>query len=67
MLEPDRSFGSSSLSMIGVRRGPRRRQLTGILKNPEDGELTIQDRQGRFIDSDTVSPGNDPVPPRDKQ
>ena len=29
------------------------------------GEVTIQGRDGRFRDSDTVHPGRDPVPPRD--
>jgi hypothetical protein len=38
-----------------------------ILKNSGGGELTIQDKQGRIIDSDTVAPGNDPNPPRDKK
>ena len=29
------------------------------------GEVTIQGRDGRFRDSDTVPPGNDPSPPKD--
>ena len=31
------------------------------------GEVRIQDRQARWRDSDTVAPGNDPFPPRDKK
>lgn len=31
------------------------------------GEVRIQDRQGRFRDSDTVAPGPDPFPPRDRK
>ncbi|MBV8188988.1 MAG: DUF2188 domain-containing protein [Alphaproteobacteria bacterium] len=31
------------------------------------GEVRIQDRHGRFRDSDTVAPGNDPFPPRDRK
>lgn len=38
-----------------------------ILKNSGGGELTIQDKRGRIIDSDTVAPGNDPNPPRDRR
>ena len=29
------------------------------------GEVRIQDRHGRWRDSDTVPPGGDPFPPRD--
>ena len=38
-----------------------------ILRNSGGGELTIQDEQGRIVDSDTVPPGNDPTPPRDRK
>ena len=31
------------------------------------GEVRIQGRNGRWRDSDTVAPGNDPSPPRDKK
>ncbi len=31
------------------------------------GEVSIQGRDGRWRDSDTVAPGNDPIPPRDKK
>ncbi len=31
------------------------------------GEVRIQGRDGRWRDSDTVAPGNDPIPPRDKK
>lgn len=38
-----------------------------ILGNDRGGELVIHDQRGRIIDSDTVAPGNDPFPPRDKR
>jgi hypothetical protein len=38
-----------------------------ILQNDGGGELTIKGRDGRIRDSDTVPPGNDPNPPRDRQ
>lgn len=38
-----------------------------IVRNLGGGEVRIQDRQGRWRDSDTVAPGNDPNPPRDKK
>ena len=38
-----------------------------IVRNSGGGEVRIQGRDGRWRDSDTVSPGNDPYPPRDKR
>jgi hypothetical protein len=35
--------------------------------NSGGGEVRIQGRDGRFRDSDTVPPANDPFPPRDKK
>lgn len=38
-----------------------------ILSNDGGGELTIKGQDGRIRDSDTVPPGNDPNPPRDRR
>lgn len=38
-----------------------------ILTNDGGGELTIKGTDGRIRDSDTVPPGNDPNPPRDRR
>jgi hypothetical protein len=38
-----------------------------ILRNDGGGEIVIHDREGRIRDSDTVPPGNDPNPPRDRR
>jgi hypothetical protein len=38
-----------------------------IVGNAGGGEVRIHGRDGKIRDSDTVSPGNDPVPPRDKK
>lgn len=35
-----------------------------IVRNLGGGEVRIQGRDGRWRDSDTVPPGNDPFPPR---
>lgn len=35
--------------------------------NSGGGEVRIQGRDYKFRDSDTVKPGNDPFPPRDKK
>jgi len=37
-----------------------------IVHNSGGGELVIHGEDGRIRDSDTVPPGNDPFPPRDK-
>lgn len=39
----------------------------GILGNDGGGEIVIHGRDGRIRDSDTVAPGNDPSPPRDRR
>lgn len=38
-----------------------------IVRNQGGGEVRIHGRDGRIRDSDTIAPGNDPVPPRDKR
>jgi hypothetical protein len=38
-----------------------------IVTNLGGGEVTIQGRDGRFRDSDTVGSGSDPNPPKDRR
>jgi len=38
-----------------------------IVHKSGGGEVRIQGRSGQWRDSDTVAPGNDPFPPRDKK
>jgi len=38
-----------------------------IVHNVGGGEVVIHGRDGRIRDSDTVAPGNDPNPPRDRK
>lgn len=37
------------------------------LRRAGGGELTIHGRDGKIRDSDTVAPGRDPSPPKDKK
>ncbi len=37
-----------------------------MLKNSGGGELTIQGIHGRIVSKDTIAPGNDPCPPKDR-
>jgi len=38
-----------------------------MLKGSGGGELTVQGIHGKIISKDTIPPGNDPCPPRDKE
>jgi hypothetical protein len=38
-----------------------------MLLNQGGGELTTQGIHGKFVCKDTVPPGNDPCPPKDKE
>ncbi|MBT8378536.1 MAG: DUF2188 domain-containing protein [Ignavibacteria bacterium] len=38
-----------------------------MLKNQGGGELTTKGRDGKIRSKDTIAPGNDPNPPRDKE
>ncbi len=39
----------------------------GMLKNQGGGELTTKGRDGKIRSKDTIPPGNDPLPPRDRE
>lgn len=43
------------------------RRAKEIVRNRGGGEVRIHGRDGRIRDSDTVAPGNDPNPPRDRR
>ena len=38
-----------------------------MLKNQGGGELTTKGRDGKLRSKDTIPPGNDPNPPKDKE
>lgn len=38
-----------------------------MLKNQGGGDLTIKGVNGQIRSKDTVPPGNDPIPPKDKE
>ncbi len=43
------------------------RRAKEIVGNLGGGEVRIQGRDGKWRDSDTVAPGNDSCPPRDRR
>ncbi len=60
-----RSPGADRVSSLHDTQGQAIDRAREILHNTGGGELTIQGRDGRIRDSDTVTPGNDPSPPKD--
>ena len=50
---------------------PTQREARGtakeMLKNQGGGELTTKSVSGRIRSKDTIAPGNDPYPPRDRE
>jgi len=43
------------------------RRAKEIVRNAGGGEVVIHRSNGQIRDSDTVAPGNDPLPPRDRR
>lgn len=56
-----RSSGHSRTQQEAVDRA------RSIVENQGGGEVRIHGRDGRIRDSDTIAPGNDPNPPRDRK
>ena len=38
-----------------------------MLRNDGGGELSVMGRDGQIVSKDTIAPGNDPYPPRDRE
>lgn len=62
----DKPGASRASSHHGTQQEAIDRART-ILENSGGGELIIHNRQGEIRDSDTIPPGHDPFPPRDKR
>ncbi|WP_420799894.1 DUF2188 domain-containing protein [Nitrospira moscoviensis] len=48
-------------------RAEAERAAKHTVANLGGGEVRIQGRDGQWRDSDSVPPGNDPMPPRDRK
>lgn len=59
--------GAERASSIHRTQGDAERAAKDTVRNLGGGEVRIQGRDGRWRDSDTVAPGNDPFPPPDKK
>ena len=59
--------GADRASSVHDTQREAERQAKEIVGNLGGGEVRIQGRDGQWRDSDTVAPGNDPCPPRDRR
>lgn len=59
--------GADRASSIHDTQREAERAAKEIVSNQGGGEVRIQGRDGQWRDSDTVPPGNDPMPPRDRK
>lgn len=59
--------GAKRASDKAPTQGAAEKRAKQIVKNLGGGEVTTRGKDGRIKDSDTVKPGNDPFPPRDKK
>lgn len=62
-----KSSGSNRASSVHNTQKSAEKRAKEIVSNLGGGEVRIQNQQGKWRDSDTVPPGNDPNPPKDKK
>jgi hypothetical protein len=59
--------GAKRASAITPTQGKGEARAKDIVANGGGGEVRIHRPNGKIRDSDTVKPGNDPCPPKDKK
>ncbi len=59
--------GSDRASAIARTQGEAEKKAKAFVSSEGGGEVRIHGRDGRIRDSDTVKPGHDPHPPKDKE
>lgn len=59
--------GAEKPRSVHPTQGEAERAAKDIVRNQGGGEVTIKGRDGKIRDRDTVPPGNDPCPPRDRK
>lgn len=62
-----RAPGAKRVSAHETTQAGAERRAKEIVGNAGGGEVVIHGRNGQVRDSDTVRPGNDPMPPRDEK
>ena len=61
-----RNDADRASSLHGTQRDADR-SAREMLRNQGGGEVTTTGRDGRIRSKDTLAPGNDPFPPRDRE
>lgn len=59
--------GVAAPESVHRTQGMAEQRAKQSVRSAGGGEVRIQGRDGKWRDSDTVSPANDPNPPRDKK
>lgn len=59
--------GAARASAKAPTKAAAEKRAKEIMKRSGGGEVTTRRKDGTFADSDTVKPGNDPYPPKDKR
>ena len=59
--------GNERASSLHDTQGRAGQAAKDMLKNSGGGELKIKGEDGRIRSKDTIPPGNDPNPPKDKE
>lgn len=60
----NKKTGADRASSVHSTQGEAAAAARQMLRNSGGGELTINGRDGKIRDKDTIAPGNDPFPPR---
>ncbi len=58
---------TSKASSVHERQSDAIDAARGMLGNQGGGELTVKGVNGRIRSKDTIAPGNDPNPPKDRE
>lgn len=63
----NKKVGASKASSVHPTQREAINTAKEMLGNQGGGELTVKGRDGKIRSKDTVPPGNDPTPPKDKE
>lgn len=63
----NKRLDAEKASGLHPTQGDAAREAKQMLENSGGGELIIKGRDGKIRSKDTIAPGNDPLPPRDKE
>lgn len=64
---PDKKDGASRASSLHDTQRKAEAAAKAMLKSSGGGELKVKGEDGRIRSKDTIAPGNDPNPPKDKE